>query len=97
MYAFRFPFVAIRKGGGLEFWGRTPDSRPGRLRLQAQVGGHWRQIGVARANAAGIFKGRLRTGYGRDREGAVRALVGSERSLAFPMRRVGDFEHPPFG
>lgn len=97
MYAFRFPFVAIRKGAGLEFWGRTPDSRPGRLRLQAQVGGHWRQIGVARANAAGIFKGRLRTGYGRNREGAVRALVGSERSLAFPMRRVGDFEHPPFG
>lgn len=97
MGAFRFPFVAIRQGGGLKFWGRTPNGHRGRLRLQAQIGGRWRQIGAARASSAGIFSGRLRTSYGRDRKGAVRALVGRQRSLAFPMRRVSDFEHPPFG
>ena len=97
MNSFRFPFVAIRKGGGLDYWGRTPNGKRGRLRLQAHVGGRWRTLAIAHANAVGIFKGRFRTGYGRDRKGSLRAVVGNQRSLTFPMKRVGDFQHAPFG
>ena len=97
MYAFRFPVVAIRKGGGLRFWGRTPTGRGGRVVLQAQVNGHWRNLRSARANAAGIFQGTVHTSYGNDKRGFVRALAGGNRSVPFPMRRVGDFEHNPFG
>jgi hypothetical protein len=97
MNAYRFPFVAVRKGAGLDYWGRTPDGRRGRLVLQAKVGGRWRKVAVAHADSVGIFKGRFATAYGRNRKGAVRAVVGRDRSLPFPMRRVGDFEHSPFG
>ena len=97
MYAFRFPFLAIRSGNGLEFWGRTPNSRGGRIVLQAKTGGHWRQAGVARANSVGIFEGFLRTGYGADKKGEVRALFSKQASPGFPMRRAGDFPQPPFG
>lgn len=97
MYAFRFPFIAIRKGAALTYWGRTPSSSRGRVVLEAQIGKRWRRIGVARADRTGIFKGRIRTTYGRTGKGAVRARYGHGTSPAFPMRRVPDFFHPPFG
>jgi hypothetical protein len=95
--AYRFPFVALRRSNGLKFWGRTPNSRGGRIVLQARSGSKWRRIGVARADAAGIFKGLVRTGYGAGRRGAVRAHFGKSASPGFPMRPVGDFPQPPFG
>lgn len=97
MYAFRFPFVAIREGGGLKFWGKTPSGTGGKITLQAQEKGKWRQIAVTRANKTGIFHGRLRTSYGADEVGAVRALFGKEKSLGFPMKRVPDHPLSPFG
>jgi hypothetical protein len=97
MYAYRFPFVAFRRSSGLKYWGRTPNSRCGRVVLQAKHGRGWRRIGVARANSAGVFSGFVRTAYGRGRRGAVRARYDSGASPAFPMRRVGDFPQPPFG
>jgi hypothetical protein len=97
MYAYRFPFVAFCHSSGLKLWGRTPDSSGGRVVLQAKRGRGWRKIGVARADSAGIFKGFVRTAYGRHRKGAVRARYGNELSPSFPMRRVGDFPQPPFG
>ncbi len=97
MYAYRFPFVAFRREKGLEFWGRTPDSSGGRLVLQVRRGGKWRKVGAARANSVGIFKGFVRTGYGKGKKGAVRASFAGSASPGFPMRRVGDFFQPPFG
>jgi hypothetical protein len=97
MYAFRFPFLALRKGRGLSYWGRTPNSRRGRVVLEARVGKRWRRVAVAHANAVGIFKGRFTTRYGATKRGAVRARYGHGTSPAFPMRRVGDFYQPPFG
>jgi hypothetical protein len=97
MYAYRFPFVAFRHSKGLRFWGRTPDSVPGKIVLQARRKGGWSKLGVARADAAGIFSGFLRSGYGRGKKGAVRARYGKSVSPGFPMRRVGDFPQPPFG
>ena len=97
LYAFRFPFVAFHRRNGLFFWGRTPTSRGGRIVIQVQKGRRWRRVSAARADANGIFSGVARTLYGRNKQGAVRALYLRERSLPFPMRRVGDFYQPPFG
>lgn len=95
--AYRFPFVAYRKAKGLEYWGRTPDSRAGKVALEVPQGKGWRRLGTASANSAGIFKGFLKTGYGRDKKGALRARFGLEASPGFPMRPVPDFIQPPFG
>lgn len=95
---FRFPFVAFaRKGKKLEFWGRTPDGAPGTVEIQVVRGGHWRRAKVLQAGSGGVFTGTARTGYGKNKKGAVRAAFGSRTSVAFPMQRVGDFRHPPFG
>jgi hypothetical protein len=97
MYAFRFPFVAIRQGQGLKIWGRTPTSQGGRVKIQALRDGKWKKLSVARADAFGIFEAFVKTGYGKGKKGSVRAVFGGERSPGFPMRRVGDFPHAPFG
>jgi hypothetical protein len=98
---FRFPFVAFprksKKKGGLEFWGRTPNSQPGRVLIQAVRGGQWKQIGKANAENGGVFSGLLKKRYGRDKKGYVRAVFEGRESVPFPMKRVGDFRHPPFG
>lgn len=94
--AFRFPFVAY-PGGTLQVWGRTPTSRPGRVAIQVKSGGGWRHASTLRANRNGIFQGRMRTSYGRDKKGAARAVFGHHASPGFSMRAVRDFHHPPFG
>jgi hypothetical protein len=95
--AFRFPFVAYPRGKGLEFWGRTPNSRGGRVTLEAKLAGGWHRIGKATANRFGIFRGMLGNRYGRNRKGAVRAVVSGQSSSAFSMRPVRDYWQPPFG
>lgn len=95
--AFRFPFVAIRQGNGLKIWGRTPTSQGGPVKIQALRGGKWRKLTAGTADRFGIFQAFVKTGYGGGRKGSVRAVFGGERSVGFPMRRVGDFRQPPFG
>jgi hypothetical protein len=97
MYAYRFPFVALRARKGLTFWGRTPTSGRGKVSLEARRGGKWRRLKVVRANSVGIFRGFVKSGYGRSRKGAVRATYAGEHSPGFPMRRARDFPQPPFG
>lgn len=100
LYAFRFPFVAYARRRGapaLDFWGRTPNSKGGRVAIQVRRGGKWRRIAVVRADRVGIFRGRVRSGYGRGAKGEVRAVYRGEAAIPFSMRRVADFRHPPFG
>jgi hypothetical protein len=97
MYAYRFPMMAIRNKNGLTYWGRTPTGQGGKVAFEAFRHGKWRKLGKGKANAVGIFKGKLKTTYGKTRKGAVRARFGSEVSPGFPMKRVGDFYQPPFG
>jgi hypothetical protein len=97
LYAFRFPFVAHSRRGGIAFWGRTPDGRRGRVAIQARRGGRWRTIAVARAAGTGIFRGVARTGYGRGRRGTVRARCRGQTAIPFSLRPVPDFRQPPFG
>jgi len=104
LVSFRFPFVAFARKphgrnhkGGLEFWGRTPTSQPGPVVLEAFRKGSWRRLATVKADTVGIFRGRLKSRYGRNKKGAVRAVFAHHQSVPFPMKRVGDFRHPPFG
>jgi hypothetical protein len=97
LYAFRFPFVAYPRAGRLRLWGRTPDSRAGPVAIQVRRGGRWLGAATLRAGAEGVFRGAVRSAYGRDRRGAVRAVYRGERSLPFSLRPVPDFHQPPFG
>jgi hypothetical protein len=97
LYAFRFPFVAFPKRNGLFFWGRTPESTPGKVAIQVWRGDRWRNAIVARADKAGIFAGVAPTHYGRSKSGFARAVYQGQNALAFSMKPVPDFRHPPFG
>jgi hypothetical protein len=95
--AFRFPFVAYPRKGGLLVWGRTPNSKPGKVRIQVLNGHRWHTVLAVRADPQGIFRGRARTSYGNNKSGAARARFGGVSSAPFSMRPVPDFRHPPFG
>jgi hypothetical protein len=95
--AYRFPFVALRQGNGLMVWGRTPNSRGGRVRIEAKQGGGWKTLRTLSASGKGMFTAVLGTSYGKDKKGAVRARYGGESSVPFPMNPVGDHPVNPFG
>jgi hypothetical protein len=65
--------------------------------IQVFRGGKWRKAAVATADSQGIFTGMAKTGYGRGRHGTVRAMFANRTAVPFPMKRVGDFHHDPFG
>jgi Cellulase (glycosyl hydrolase family 5) len=92
--AFRFPFVALPAGRGrVAVWGRTPDSRPGRVTVQRRVRGRWRSVASLRADRYGIFRRTLAT---RSRA-PLRAEVRGEASAGFEPRRTRDRRVNPFG
>jgi hypothetical protein len=97
LYAFRFPFVAYPLDKGLSFWGRTPDSRGGKLAIQVWKKDHWRRALVTRADESGVFRGLIPSRYGHDKHGRVRAVYRGETSIPFSMRPVKDFYQEPFG
>lgn len=97
MYAFRFPFVAYTSKSGFTYWGRTGTSEGGRVAIQVQEHGHWRNAAVARANRSGIFQGAVTTTYGRGKHGMVRALYRGEEAVPFSLHPVKDFYQAPFG
>jgi hypothetical protein len=96
--AFRFPFVAFRKKTGILVWGRTPNSKSGRvtIRFGRRYGKVNRRIKVVHTNKFGVFQGFVRTRLGRNRRGFLTARFGST-SLPFSLKPVRDFYHPPFG
>lgn len=94
--SFRFPFVAY-PGPKFEFWGRTPTSRPGSVKIQLKVNGTWKTARTVRADKDGIFRGKIATKYGRDKKGTARAIFGKQKTANFAMKPVPDFYHPPFG
>lgn len=87
--AFRFPFVALPRGGKVFVWGRTPSGTPGRVVVEAKLGRRWRRIARLRTDAAGIFS---RTVAGSIAGRPVRArLAGrTDASLAFRATRTVD-------
>lgn len=95
--AFRFPFVAFPKDNGLLVWGRTSAYKGGKVAIEAKQGGKWRRLKVIRADSHGMFSATLKSSYGANRKGNVRAVYFGESSVPFPMNPVGDFAHLPFG
>jgi hypothetical protein len=59
--AFRFPFVAYRKGKRVTVWGRTPKSSRGKVVIQVGTATGWRRVAAVRAGSKGIFKGKFST------------------------------------
>ncbi|MDX6622950.1 MAG: hypothetical protein QOE75_882 [Solirubrobacterales bacterium] len=94
--SFRFPFVAY-PGPKFEFWGRTPTSRAGKVKIQLKVNGKWTTARTVRADKDGIFRGKFDSKYGRDKKGTARAVYGKQKTANFAMKPVPDFYHPPFG
>jgi len=95
--AFRFPFVAYPGRRGLSFWGRTPNSKRGKVTIQVLESKRWRRALVVRADGAGIFQGTAPSGYGSKWKGSARAHYAGSPSVPFSMKPVSDFRHPPFG
>ena len=95
--AFHFPFVAFPESNGLLVWGRTGVYSGGKVAIHARKKGKWRTLKVVHADAQGMFSATVRSGYGREKKGAVRAEYFGEASVPFPMNPVGDFVQPPFG
>jgi hypothetical protein len=95
--AYRFPFVAYPRTKGLFFWGRTPNSGPGRVVVQVLKRGHWRKAFATQASSEGMFRGSIGIRYGRNKKGSVRAVYSGQSSVPFSMHPVGDFPQPPFG
>ena len=92
--AFRFPFVAFKNRKGFHFWGRTPDSRKGRVVIQIRKGRRWYTVTKERADRSGIFVGSVRT---RHRRGYIRALYRNSSAVPFSLKNVPDKYYRPFG
>lgn len=92
--AFRFPFVAFRTARGYRFWGRTPDSKGGKVRIQQNSGSGWRSIVKVKANRYGVFTRRIRA---RNRTGRVRAIYAGTTAIPFSLKNVPDKYYKPFG
>jgi hypothetical protein len=96
LQGFRFPFVAY-PGKSLKIWGVVPGRAKEKVAIEAKVNGRWQRIKTVTTNAHGLFQGSVRSAYGRDEKGSVRAVVGKEKSLPFAMKPIPDFKQPPFG
>jgi len=78
--AFRFPFVARRRGGGMALlWGRAP--RPGELSIERRRPRGWATIATATAGPSGVFAEPLRVPSG---DFVVRAR--QDRVTSLPWR-----------
>jgi hypothetical protein len=75
--AFRFPFVATRKRGQVNYWLRAPAN--GTLTLEAMVRGNWRQASRRRVRQGAIITGKMAYPRGT----LVRGAEGDVHSLAW--------------
>jgi hypothetical protein len=94
--AFRFPFVAFRRGHRhVYFWGRTPSGRRARVIVEQAVGKRWRRVARMRTDRYGLFSRRIRTA----RKGRLRARLvrGGDVARPFSLRRPPDLAVNPFG
>lgn len=59
--AFRFPFVAYLRSGGVSIWGRDATSSPERVAIELRRGakGAWRTVARVQTNRYGIFVAKL--------------------------------------
>lgn len=95
--AFRFPFVAFPRRGGITVWGRTPTSQSVRVVIQRKTSRGWVRLASVSPNANGIFSRRIST---RKTKGTVRArwVAGRQSSVPFTLLvRTPDIFVNPLG
>jgi len=95
--AFRFPFVAFRRRGGITVWGRTPTSQSVPIVIQRKTSRGWVRLARVSPNAYGIFSRRIST---RKTRGKVRArwVARKQSSVPFVLRvRTADIFVSPLG
>jgi hypothetical protein len=73
--AFRFPFVAERRGRATIAWGRAPVA--GRLHIESRLAGHWVNVGTLSVSAGEVFEKALRL----QGSATLRAQVDGQTSL----------------
>ena len=96
--AFRFPFVAFRKGeNNARIWGRTPWGLPGEVAIEQRRKSGWRRLTELRANRDGIFKRKMRIGGGDLMRAKLLDPDGNEKSVPFSLTLVPDRSVNPFG
>ena len=94
LQAFRFPFVALRRGKGVYVWAHTPLGKPGRIIVQQTFRGGWKRVAGLPADRYGIVQRVLNV----KRIGKFRAILSSgEKSLSFSMSVPRDHVYNPFG
>lgn len=97
--AYRFPFVAYRRGRGeVLVWGRSPWGRPGTVVVEQRKGAGWRRLATMRTDRYGVFTATLSTSASGD----LRArLAGPSRdpleSAPFSLHVPPDMPVNPFG
>jgi hypothetical protein len=91
--AFRFPFVALRRGRGVYVWAHTPLGKRGTVVIQQLAGRRWKQVKKLGTDRYGIAQAVLKV----KPTGQFRALLGREKSLPFSMRVPPDKFFNPFG
>jgi hypothetical protein len=79
--AFRFPFVAFKRGRRVELWGKAP--RQGRVVIRRGGSGQWRRVTRVRSGANRVFHARVRM-RGKPQLQAV--APGGEQSLIYKVR-----------
>jgi hypothetical protein len=91
--AFRFPFVALRRGRGVYVWAHTPLGRRATVVVERATGRRWKPVKKLRTDRYGIVQAVLKV----KPTGEFRALLGREKSLPFSMRVPPDQFFNPFG
>ena len=95
--AFRFPFVAFPRRGGITVWGRTPMSTRVPIVIQRKTSRGWVRLARVSPNAHGIFSRRISTSK---RTGLVRARWAARRQNSLPFTllfRTADVPVAPIG
>jgi hypothetical protein len=91
--AFRFPFVALRRGRGVYVWAHTPLGRRATIVVERGVGRRWMQVKKLRTDRYGIAQAILKV----KPAGQFRVRLGGEKSTPFSMRVPPDQFFNPFG
>ena len=94
--AFRFPFVAFQSARGIFVWGRTPWGKQAAVVIEQSRKGRWKRRARLQSDRFGIFTTTLPVSGPADSLRA-RLLGGSNRSLAFSLKRPPDLLVNPFG
>jgi hypothetical protein len=79
--AFRFPFVALRRGSGVYVWAHTPLGKPGLVSVQQTVTGRWTQVRKLRTDRYGIAQAVLKV----KPTGRFRAILVGDGTTSLPF------------